>query len=234
MTASPTPQEILDEIEFELLQSAIRHDELGAAIQQVLTYHAETRAALLAEAGDSSLRQVIAHQAKVNDMLLNLLGEMANELRYFHKQQREMREWLREKVNRPPEEEGEALPPLPRLTQEKTGFAGAEWRAATALTAHLGGEPSLHLAEVEAMMKPETLRTELYVRGLRIPLLGGLLFRLRMALHQLPFFYTDRLAKKQTAVNQAYGRALMDLMEANREMRREIATLRSLLAQKDA
>ncbi|RME62283.1 MAG: hypothetical protein D6790_06610 [Caldilineae bacterium] len=234
MTASPTPQEILDEIEFELLQSAIRHDELGAAIQQVLTYHAETRAALLAEDSNPSLRQVIAHQAKVNDMVLNLLGEMANELRYFHRQQREMREWLREKVNRPPEEEQEMLLSLPPLKQEEIAVAETNRRDRAALPAPLGGEPSLHLAEVEAMMKPEALRTELYVRGLRIPLLGGLLFRLRMALHQLPFFYTDRLAKKQTAVNQTYGRALMDLMEANREMRREIATLRSLLAQKDA
>jgi len=61
----------------------------------------------------------------------------------------------------------------------------------------------------------------------RLPLIGGLVQRLRAALHQLVLFYTNRLASRQVRVNEQTARALTLLV---RDLETEITDLRARLA----
>lgn len=61
----------------------------------------------------------------------------------------------------------------------------------------------------------------------RLPLIGGLVQRLRAALHQLVLFYTNRLAARQVRVNEQTARALTILV---RDLEAEITGLRARLA----
>lgn len=61
----------------------------------------------------------------------------------------------------------------------------------------------------------------------RLPLIGGLVRRLRAALHQLVLFYTNRLAARQVRVNEQTARALTVLV---RDLEAEITGLRARLA----
>ena len=58
----------------------------------------------------------------------------------------------------------------------------------------------------------------------RLPLVGGLVQRLRTALHELVLFYVNRLAARQIRLNEQTARALTILV---RDLEAEIADLRA-------
>jgi len=60
-----------------------------------------------------------------------------------------------------------------------------------------------------------------------LPLIGGLVQRLRAALHELVLFYVNRLAARQVRVNEQTARALILLV---RDLEVEIADLRTKIA----
>ena len=61
----------------------------------------------------------------------------------------------------------------------------------------------------------------------RLPLIGGLVQRLRAALHDLVLFYVNRLAVRQIRFNEQTARALTTLV---RDLEAEITDLRARLA----
>ena len=61
----------------------------------------------------------------------------------------------------------------------------------------------------------------------RLPVIGGLIQRLRAALHELVLFYVNQLAARQVRVNEQTARALTTLV---RDLEAEIADLRVRLA----
>jgi len=60
-----------------------------------------------------------------------------------------------------------------------------------------------------------------------LPIIGGLLHRLRASLHELVLFYVNRLAAQQVQVNKQTTRALLALV---RDLEAEVHSLRARLA----
>jgi hypothetical protein len=81
--------------------------------------------------------------------------------------------------------------------------------------------------EIEEVMRPEALHIELDVRSTRMPIIGGLLKRLRIALHSLTLFYTNRLASKQEEVNRIYGDWILHLSQLLQYQQEQIESLRN-------
>lgn len=71
----PTTQDVLDDIEFELMQGAVAHDDLGQAVQSVKQYQNKLRGELFASGKLD--RNTLAKLLQINDMLLTLLQEMS-------------------------------------------------------------------------------------------------------------------------------------------------------------
>jgi hypothetical protein len=62
----------------------------------------------------------------------------------------------------------------------------------------------------------------------RLPLVGGLVRRVRMALHELVLFYVNRMAARQIRFNEQTARALVALVH---DLEAEVRTLRTRLAE---
>ena len=81
MTRLLSATDVLDDIEFELLQGSVSRDDLGAGIRAARQFHNKLRGELLdPRRQPSSLRDAISRQAQLNDMLLLLLQQTAAEL----------------------------------------------------------------------------------------------------------------------------------------------------------
>jgi len=89
-------------------------------------------------------------------------------------------------------------------------------------------------AEIEEVMRPRNLRLEPNVRPSEIPVLGGLLRQLRIALHNLVLFYANQLASKQGEVNRVYGEWFLYLNEQLQFQREQIEFLREQMAELQA
>jgi hypothetical protein len=64
------------------------------------------------------------------------------------------------------------------------------------------------------------------VRQSNVPLIGGLLNRIRRALHELVLFYVNKIVRRQTEINELYSVALQELVTLNQAQAQEIAQLR--------
>ncbi len=85
-------------------------------------------------------------------------------------------------------------------------------------------------AEVENAMRSKALHVKPDVRSIGVPVIGGLLQRLRVALHHLPLFYVQRLADKQAAINRTYGEWILHLTRLYEGQQEEIEALGSQVA----
>lgn len=74
----------------------------------------------------------------------------------------------------------------------------------------------------------DKVNVDLALTETRLPLFGGLVHRLRSALHQLVLFYANRLAARQTYFNEQTARALTALV---RDLEAEVRDLRARLAE---
>lgn len=73
------------------------------------------------------------------------------------------------------------------------------------------------LSDIELAMRQESLMVEPIVPPSRIPILGGVLTRIKTAFHRLVLFYIRELARKQSQVNKIYGETLISLLSAHAE-----------------
>jgi hypothetical protein len=75
----------------------------------------------------------------------------------------------------------------------------------------------------------EKIHVEMYLTETRLPLISGLVHRLRTALHELVLFYVNRLAAKETRVHEETTHALAmlvrDLEIELRDLRERVAVL---------
>lgn len=225
-------QEIVNEIEFELLQGVVRQGELGTAIQEIAAFQAESRRLLAEQVTHPQENSDLAiRQAHFNDMTLTLLGEMGQNLAGLKEQQTAMWAWLKDRTVPRSPAEAESLPiPLARLgfAQEKT----SEFQKATAMYG-LSDYP-LESRSIEQAMDRDVLQVDVDVRPSSIPLFGGLLNRVRRALHNLVYFYVLRIAQAQTKVNHTYGEHLLALIQrdaAATQRQEELGQLIAYLSQ---
>lgn len=74
----------------------------------------------------------------------------------------------------------------------------------------------------------DKVSVDLVLTETRLPLIGGLVQRVRAAFHALVLFYVNRLAAQQARVNQQAARALVALV---RDLEAEITDLRLRVAE---
>lgn len=76
--------------------------------------------------------------------------------------------------------------------------------------------------ELERVAREESLQVDVVMTPSRIPVLGGLLTRIKRAFHSLVLFYVQRLAWKQTQINRLQVQAILFLLQtlAEQEIQR--------------
>lgn len=223
MASRIEPRDVLEDIEFELIQGALRRDELGQSIQAVRKFHGELRGELLAAVADlEGGRALVSRQAQFNDMVLTLLQEMGNELARMERRQRRLDARAQAQPAREPApagprgdaaESGESEAPAAWLDPAPTP-SGDPWTSAT-----------VPIQQIEEAGRREFLRVETMVRPVGLPLLGGLLLRLRRTLHGLVTYYVARLADRQAEINRLFSQKLVELSLSEAASRRQLEAL---------
>jgi hypothetical protein len=213
-----TTLDVLSDVEFELAQSVISHDELGRSLQAVRQFQTKTRTEIFnAKQAAVDQREILNRQLQVQEMQTTVLQAMATAI-----------QTLQLDVHRvgqlPPRETGETLP-------------AAAYVPPAALTA---ASPSGWPADdqqllwptdlIEDAMKPDALKVTLEVRSSSTPVVGGILRRVRAAFHNLTLFYLQRISQKQTSVNQIYGERLLELSYLVQQQQQQIEALRAQVA----
>jgi hypothetical protein len=200
-----TAQDVLDDIEFELLQGTISHDDLGRGIAAIKQHQSKLRTELLAPERDTpDLREALGRQFQLNDMLLTLLQETAVALQANNYRVAE----LARHRSQPP-------PPRPApSSQVQATTDEAIWR-----------DPApLHQAAAT------NLTPKFDLRPANLPLIGDWLQRLRHAAHSLVLFYLGKLSDSQRQVNQTYADWLLYQHALHQYQAEEMAQLRQYLA----
>lgn len=210
MNESPTPDQILRDIEFEIVQGALGQDDLGQALQATRRFHNQSQQELLRSDARGHGLEMANHQFQINEMLLVLIQEMATRLRRL---QVDLQRTAGLVPGSPPGIRPREVEPTPW----RTGDAGAS----NALEGGL--DPATYLVELAKIDRK--LKVESHMRPVRLPLVGPLLTRLRAALHSLPMFYVDQLASQQMEVNRALGDSLEQLSHLLAEQQAQIQTL---------
>lgn len=227
MSSKITVRQVIDDIQFELLQGSVRQDEMGDAIQSVWKHQNNLRTKLLASLKGEA-RDVTAQQFQLNDMILTLLQEMANELRAIRHEQRQMHEWFQQRDLPVP-----ALRSVDATSQvdARSGLTGIQVESERPL---VWGDndalpDSVSPADVRVAMARSALDVPIHTRPVNIPVIGFLLQKVRATLHSLVIYYIDRLAQRQSDVNQTYGNHILALMQENAHLRQEIAAIHNRL-----
>jgi hypothetical protein len=89
----------------------------------------------------------------------------------------------------------------------------------------------LHEAVRHAGMGYDKVNVEMTLTETRLPLLGGIVHRLRSALHELVLFYVNRLASRQIHFNEQTARALVAMV---RDLEAEVRDLRARVSSLEA
>jgi hypothetical protein len=89
----------------------------------------------------------------------------------------------------------------------------------------------VHEAVRYAALGYDKMGVELALTETRLPLVGGLVQRLRFALHELVLFYVNRLAARQIRFNEQTARALVSLV---RDLEAEVLDLRARISELEA
>jgi hypothetical protein len=89
----------------------------------------------------------------------------------------------------------------------------------------------LYQALEQVRFSHDKVNVEMDLTETRLPLLGGLVHRLRAGIHELVLFYINRLEARQMIFNEQTGRALAILA---RDLEAQVRDLRSRLADLEA
>jgi len=224
--------DVLNDIEFELLQGAITRDDLGQGIQTVRQYQNEMRTDILDERKDSEPLAIARRQFQVNDMLLTLLAETDAKVRSLQSELR--RAAFIEQHQGTPDRPAlvETQPAYIRRADGLPDIAADDYDfEAPVVSGGYSRAEGARLDELEAAMDPDSLALEMDVRPSHIPLFGAFLTRLRIALHSLTLFYAGKLAVKQSDANRVYGEWILHEAEIQRRQRLEIESLQAQVAE---
>lgn len=225
MKQAMTSEDIIKSIEFELAQSAISQTDLGEGVSAVRQYQNKTRAEIFeSDKLLKNTRALVNRQSQINDMHLTLLQEMAMALRAMELDVRRLGQ-----VGPRPKEASRVMAPPIQLPSHDTPL---EPLPPARDVPPPGDEPSLDQGvfgwsdeKIDLAMRPNALTIKMDVRPSTTPLIGGLLRRVRTALHDLTLFYVHQLAQKQTGINQTYGDRLIQLSRQVEDQQQQIEEL---------
>lgn len=224
MKHAMTTEDIIKSIEFELAQSAIGRTDLGEGVSAVRQFQNKARAELFeSDKLLKNTRALVNRQAQINDMHLTLLQEMARALRAMELDVRR----LGQVAPRPKEASRGMTAPV-----QSPAHGTPLEPPPPARDVPPGDEPSLDQGafgwsdeKIDLAIKPDALTIKMDVRPSTTPLIGGLMRRVRTALHDLTLFYVRQLAQKQTGINQTYGDRLIQLSRQVEDQQQQIEEL---------
>lgn len=218
MKRSLTADHVLSDIEFELAQGAISRSELGQAVRALRRRQNEMRCEILESSKNLEGREVISRLFQLNDMMLTLLQETAAAIR-------SLRLGLRNVAR---------LATRSRTTKGSVSSAEVVKReeldlaASTAAGTDQLGETVFE--QVRNGMRSEAVEVEMNVRPGRMPVIGSIVKRVRIALHSMALFYVNRFGERQVVVNQSYGDAILRLVDACEQQQEQISRLHAKVA----
>jgi hypothetical protein len=218
-----TADDVLRDVEFEIAQGAISRDELGQGVQAVKEYQNKLRGEVFQasrQAGES--REALSRLFQINDMLITLQQEMAAGIQTL---QVDLRRVAALAAQGAPSTAGIARAPA---AKEPGGEA-----AAGEVSDQEGHTESIYWrssTEIENAMRSDALKVEPEVRSIGVPILSGLIQRVRTALHRLVLFYVSGLAKKQVVINQTYGDWILHMLSLQRFQQEQIDRLDAQLS----
>lgn len=200
MKSTLTHEDIIADIEFELMQGSISRNAIGESIQTVRQFqNAQRQQTFDTEHSVENLYEALSRQYQLNDMLLTLLQEMAKS----NQEMQQKIDWVGQaRRDKTPQ------PRTPRNPSGQAAASGIELRPTDDLLA------TMQLDAIHQKMDLQPTRRP-------IPVLGGLIRKFRLGLHQVSLFYVNRLAKKQTAVNNTHADWLLYLHALIRHQQEE-------------
>lgn len=213
MKSTLTASDVLADIEFELMQGAISRDELGQSIQSVRQHQNKIRSQVFnTELDKAHLREALSSQFQMNDMLLTILQEMSSSIEDM---QRKV-DWV-----------GQARR---GGNVSQTAVPAPEQQSEIQLRSTDDLKQTMQLDAIYQRM-------DIQPNGRPIPVLNGLIRKIRVGLHNLVLFYVNRLAKKQASANYTQGEWILYLSTLIRTQQEEIEILQAKInrmAQEDA
>ena len=211
-----TVADILNSVEFELIQHTLSQGDVASGIQQLRTYQAKARGELFGQDRLPALGEVADVQFHANEMAATLLQVMNLRLEAMH-QELQQATFLKQHrwMDPPPSEMGEK-------SLHSQNVAG--WPVLTAQQ-NLVASDSLDNA-LDALQKHPVAEFGMEVQRSQIPVFGGMVNWLRRVLHELVLFYVNRAVRQQAETHQLYGALLQQLVAAQQVQAAEIAALR--------
>lgn len=190
MPPSPTTAEILNEIEFELMQGAVSRDDLSRGVQAIKQFQNKLRAEVFQSAEPGINRPIMSKLFQLNDMLITLLQEMAATQQALQRDTRRVSQWARREE-----------------TQSSLGLL-SQWDALSS---------ERETTEIEKVMRAETIHVDIQARLTRWPMVGRFIGALQIFWHRPALFYVRLLAERQAEVNRILGDWILYLNERDRE-----------------
>jgi hypothetical protein len=225
MTQQLTAEHVLQDIEFELVQGAITRDDLGQGIQAVKQYQSKLRSEVFQPGQEMpQLREVVARQFQLNDMLLTLLQETAAATQEMQLKTRRLASWQPETLAPPPT--ASSLPPTSATAALMPPTAVSLPSTAVSPTQTIAGRDEREL--YQAMN--ETLDVKLEMQPSNLPLVGSWLQRFKLEMHSLVLFYLRKVTERQTAVNRTYATWALYFNTLHQQQQQQIYQLQARLA----
>lgn len=231
-----TVADILNSVEFELLQHSLMQDDVSEGIQRLKTYQARTRAELFGQGKSPTFEEVAGAQFNANEMMVTLIQVMNQRLEALRQEVRQAAYLKQRAPSIPDAALNRSLLGDPTLQESVVSAHRLDWSDVRLETSDVFAQyPSNVDAQIGALnsliesVQLASSPIEMEVRQSNIPLIGNLLSRIRRALHELVLFYTNKVVRRQTEINQLQSALLQELVALHRAQAQEIALLRQHL-----
>ena len=245
-----TVADILNSVEFELIQHTLMQDDVADGIQRLRAYQANARTELLSDGKSPSVSSAIDAQFNTNEMLLTLVQVMNHRVEALQQDFRRAA-FLKQhtlaaasdtaQFDTAQFDTAQSDTAQSNTAQSATDQSALSWldvseslpvsHKSIALEAGDLDEYALSATMIEEYVSGEPALLEMDVRESHTPLFGGLVNRTRRTLHELVLFYVNKAARQQSEVNHVYGKLLQELVAANQAQAQEIQELRGRLRQ---
>jgi hypothetical protein len=212
-----TADDVVQDIEFELIQGAITRNDLGQGIQAVKQYQAKLRTELFAAGQEMPpMREIVARQFQLNDMLITLLQEMAAATQEMQLKSSRLAHW--QPVLAPTT--AGSLPnalliPQPVITTDIVLVEPLETE-----TNH--GRDTRELQQT--LNDPLTIKLEMQPSNLPF------WRRFKAEMHNLVLFYVRKLAERQTAINHTHTDWALYFNTLHQQQQQQIQQLQAQIA----
>lgn len=230
MKQSITVADILNSVEFELMQHTLLQDDVADSIQRLRAYQVNARSELFTQGKSLTIDSAVELQLETSEMLLTLVQVMNQRVEAL--QQDVRRSAFLKQHLRPAVEDGAGFVADPSILERFDSPETADVAQSSSLqSVDEGVEAPDPAFPSDDYADNEHAAIQMDVRQSNVPLLGGLMNQTRKALHELVLFYVNQAVMQQAEVNRTHSELLRELLAMNRAQAKEISELRSRLSQ---